>query len=83
MSRPLSRRDRAWNLKADGYSHRQIAKELGCSLTSVSRWLCPNYAAKQRTLKAAATRHRYATDPAFREQRFADVRAARARRKSS
>jgi uncharacterized protein YjcR len=63
---------RALELYAAGMPMKAIARELGCSLTSVKRWVIPGYADRKRLRDLRTSLERSA---AFRRRLEADLRS--------
>lgn len=57
-SRSSSQLERARLLRARGLSRRQVAEQLGVSVTTLARWLDPSYASRERERSREAKRRR-------------------------
>lgn len=68
---PPGWRDKAQELLAAGMPKNRIAEEVGVSITTVHRFLNPEYGARQRAASTKQRQERYASDGAFRERLLA------------
>lgn len=60
--------DKALQLRADGVSLVNTANECDVALTTLKRFLWPEYRARQAKLVAECRKRRLAADPAFRQR---------------
>lgn len=76
---PPGWREQAQKLLAAGTPKSRIADEVGVSLTTVHRYLNPDYGRRQRKASTQRQQERAASDPAFRE-RLRDLKRKNAKR---